>query len=60
MKVIDYEKFIEYLDYLLSDDNDTKPETDVGKAWRRGALHATEMICRRAVVMAEEVDNGGA
>ena len=60
MKVIDYDKFMDYLNYLLGDDNDTKPETDVGKAYREGALFATEMIRRRAVVMAEEVDDGRA
>lgn len=55
MKVIDYDKFMDYLNYLLDDDNDTKPETVIGKAYREGALHATEMIRRRAVVMAEEM-----
>lgn len=53
MKVINYEKFIEYLDYLLSDE--TKPKTDVGKAYREGAIFVIKMIRRRAVVMADEM-----
>ena len=58
MKVIDCDKFVEYLEYLLSDDNLLPPQKDIGKAYREGALHATEMIRRYAVAMAEEVDNG--